>query len=65
MNEPTLLLCDEPTGNLDTDTGRQVGDLLKELAEETDAILIVVTHSRSLAGSVGRQMRLEHGQLRA
>src|ERR1019366_9929219 len=45
INSPQLLLCDEPTGNLDTKTGQAIGELLTQLAEKTRAILIVVTHS--------------------
>lgn len=62
---PALLLADEPTGNLDRMTGRQVARLLLELHRELRTILIVVTHSDELANMVGRQLRLENGRLQA
>ncbi|MDD4891853.1 MAG: ABC transporter ATP-binding protein [Phycisphaerae bacterium] len=63
MNRPAMLLCDEPTGNLDAPAARAVGELFVELAGETGAILIVVTHSESLAAQVGRSLRLVEGKL--
>jgi lipoprotein-releasing system ATP-binding protein len=47
--EPLLLLCDEPTGNLDQKSAETVGSLLLELHERRETILIVVTHSAELA----------------
>lgn len=61
--QPALLLADEPTGNLDRLTGRQVARLLLELHHELHTILIVVTHSEELAIMVGRRLRLENGRL--
>jgi lipoprotein-releasing system ATP-binding protein len=63
MNEPDLLLCDEPTGNLDARTAAAVGDLLLQLAKDTGAILIAVTHSAQLAGRFGRCLRMSEGTL--
>lgn len=63
INEPRLLLCDEPTGNLDQATAQRVADLLLELAGETQAILIVVTHSLELARRLERHMDLVGGTL--
>jgi ABC-type lipoprotein export system ATPase subunit/glycosyltransferase involved in cell wall biosynthesis len=63
MNGPQLLLCDEPTGNLDTKASQAVGELLLRLAAETHAILITVTHSPTLAEMFGRQMRMTDGVL--
>jgi ABC-type lipoprotein export system ATPase subunit/glycosyltransferase involved in cell wall biosynthesis len=63
MNGPQLLLCDEPTGNLDTKSSHAVGELLLKLASETHAILITVTHSPMLAEMFGRQMRMTDGVL--
>ena len=66
MNRPVLLLCDEPTGNLDGPAARAVGELLIDLAGSTGgaaSILIVVTHSEALADRVGRQARLVDGTL--
>ncbi len=63
MNRPTLLLCDEPTGNLDSKTSQTVADLLFTLAAETHAILVAVTHSASLAERFGRRARMNDGEL--
>lgn len=61
--QPPLLLADEPTGNLDGDTARQAGDLLLELHREARNILIVVTHSDSLAARMEQTMALVDGRL--
>jgi len=63
MNRPSLLLCDEPTGNLDGHTAASVADLLFELAKESNAIMIAVTHSPQLAERFGRRMRMNDGEL--
>ncbi len=60
---PRLILADEPTGNLDEDTGDAVLDLLLELAAETQTAVLMVTHSRRLAARLARQVHLSHGQL--
>lgn len=64
IRRPALILADEPTGNLDRRTGEQVAQLLVELHQEQNNILIVVTHSEHLAAIIGKQCRLENGQLR-
>ena len=61
--EPKLILADEPTGNLDPDTGREVEDLICELNERKRVGLIVATHNRVLAGRMGRQLELRQGRL--
>jgi lipoprotein-releasing system ATP-binding protein len=63
VNGPALLLCDEPTGNLDHETGHRVGSLFAELAEEKGVILIVVTHNLALAERFSRRMELRDGVL--
>ncbi|MCI0332634.1 MAG: ABC transporter ATP-binding protein [Planctomycetes bacterium] len=60
---PTLLLADEPTGNLDRSTARSITELLLELQAERNAILVVVTHSQALAESLQRRMELDAGRL--
>jgi lipoprotein-releasing system ATP-binding protein len=50
IRQPRLLLCDEPTGNLDRQNARQVADLLLEINRQMKTILVVVTHSAELAG---------------
>jgi lipoprotein-releasing system ATP-binding protein len=63
VREPTLLLADEPTGNLDRTTAGTIADLLLELQVEHNAILVVVTHSESLAAQLQRRMELDSGRL--
>lgn len=63
MNSPQLLLCDEPTGNLDTKTGNAIGELVTRLAEKSKAILVVVTHSVALAEMFPRKMGMVDGML--
>jgi putative ABC transport system ATP-binding protein len=61
-NEPRLLLADEPTGNLDTATGEQIMDLLKELNSE-GLTVVLITHDPSIAGSAKRLERMRDGRL--
>jgi putative ABC transport system ATP-binding protein len=60
---PRLLLADEPTGNLDAETGARVIDLLFELNRAQGATLVVVTHDPDLAARCQRQVRLEGGRV--
>lgn len=63
INQPPLLLADEPTGNLDQATAQSVGSLLLELCREQNAVLITVTHSAELAARFPRRLGLENGTL--
>ena len=60
---PRVLLADEPTGNLDDKSGKLVGSLLLELNQSLGMTLIVVTHNRELAGTMGRCLELRSGEL--
>lgn len=62
--KPAILLADEPTGNLDNQTGRQVVDLLFELVHSIDMTLIMVTHNLELAALCQRQLLIEGGAIR-
>jgi putative ABC transport system ATP-binding protein len=62
--EPALLLADEPTGNLDVATGREVSDLLFDLVAKEQMTMIVVTHNQELAERCTHRLRLEQGVLR-
>jgi lipoprotein-releasing system ATP-binding protein len=62
--EPTLLLCDEPTGNLDQRNADAVADLLLGVHQAHPTILVIVTHSAELAKRLPRRLELSDGQLR-
>lgn len=61
--KPEILLADEPTGNLDASTGREILDLLLRLNETQQLTIILVTHDESLAAQAHRTVRLAEGQL--
>ena len=63
INQPALLLADEPTGNLDQATADAVGSLLLEMSTEHNAMLVCVTHSRELANRFPRHVKLDNGKL--
>lgn len=60
---PKIVVADEPTGDLDPDTSRQILDLLKRLNAELDVTLLMVTHDADAAAIAHRQLRLERGEL--
>jgi lipoprotein-releasing system ATP-binding protein len=62
INGPSLLLADEPTGNLDRQTAQSVGDLLLEMSREHNAALICVTHSQELAERFSDHRELRDGR---
>jgi putative ABC transport system ATP-binding protein len=61
VNEPKLLLADEPTGNLDSNTVANVADLLFDLREKTGMTFILVTHDDTLAARCPRRVRIRDG----
>jgi putative ABC transport system ATP-binding protein len=63
--EPPILIADEPTGNLDQATGRQIADLLFATAEERGTTLVLVTHDTALAGRCHRQIAMRSGRIEA
>lgn len=63
INQPTLLLADEPTGNLDRTTAESVGSLLLDLNREFNTLLVCVTHSRELADRFPKHLELRDGRL--
>lgn len=63
INDPAVLLCDEPTGSLDRAAAARVRELLFELAAEASAAMVVVTHDLDLAGRFPRRLRLADGEL--
>jgi len=63
VHDPILILADEPTGNLDEETGAQMISLLTHLTREQNRTLLIVTHSQEAASPADRVLRLSHGQL--
>ena len=63
VKDPPLLLCDEPTGALDTDTGTQVLDLLRQITDAGDRTIIVVTHNSQIAEIANRVIDLRDGKV--
>lgn len=63
INEPKLLLADEPTGNLDEETSETIFDIFREINQKYGQTIIVVTHSRELAKISSRQIYLKKGML--
>jgi putative ABC transport system ATP-binding protein len=63
VHTPKLILADEPTGNLDDQTGATVGKLLFDLNDEARATLVLVTHDLAVASRCDRVLRLHDGHL--
>ena len=64
-HRPALLLADEPTGNLDEDTGDRIIELLTDLARQQGTTMLLVTHSNRVAQAADRVLRLSHGRVEA
>jgi len=65
VTNPKLLLADEPTGNLDQDTGARVIEMMFGVAREKGTAILLITHDRSLARQADRRLFMEHGHLSA
>ena len=63
VNNPSLILADEPTGNLDTKTGKEIMDIFKKLNQEKNITIILVTHEPELALIARRRVHLRDGQI--
>jgi len=62
-NKPSILLADEPTGNLDSKNGNHIFDLMTEMHDQNDVTLVMVTHDQNLADKAQRQIRLRDGEV--
>jgi putative ABC transport system ATP-binding protein len=65
VNEPAILLADEPTGNLDTRSGQEIMDLLLNLNRDHGTTLIIVTHAADIASQTQRVIRIRDGVVEA
>ena len=63
IGRPEILLADEPTGNLDSGTGKEIMDLLKKLNEEDSLSIVMVTHDDAIAQQAHRVVRLKQGRI--
>lgn len=63
INKPRIIFADEPTGNLDSQTGKKIEDLLFKLNKESGITLIIVTHDEDLAARCDRQVHIKDGRL--
>jgi putative ABC transport system ATP-binding protein len=63
FNRPSLLLCDEPTGNLDSDTGREIIEFFAKLNEEQGMTLLIVTHEERVSSAAQRVIRIADGNI--
>ena len=64
VHEPEIVLADEPTGNLDAETGRMVLALLSDMSRNAGKTLIVATHSEEAAARADRILRIEDSRIR-
>ena len=62
-NKPAVILADEPTGNLDTETGKKIFDLLHELSRTENTTILAVTHDLDIAGKTDRTFTLKDGAI--
>lgn len=64
VNEPTVIFADEPTGNLDTKTGGTISEVLLRLNQETNIIIVLVTHNEKLAQKTDKIIHLSDGEIK-
>lgn len=63
VHQPEIILADEPTGNLDEETGSQIIDLLKQFNQTEKMTIICVTHDMQIAQQAGRVLKIQNGQI--
>jgi putative ABC transport system ATP-binding protein len=65
VNESSVILADEPTGNLDSRSGAAIMDLMQQLHQDRKVTIVLVTHDSTIAGRAERTIRLSDGQVEA
>jgi putative ABC transport system ATP-binding protein len=65
VNEPSVILADEPTGNLDSKSGAAIMDLMQQLHQDRKVTIVLVTHDATIAARAERTIRLSDGQVEA
>ena len=63
INQPEVILCDEPTGNLDSESGEAVKNILFQLHQELQQTMVIVTHDPEFAKSAGRTLHIKDGKI--
>jgi len=63
INNPKIILADEPTGNLDSDTTEQIYDLLREINQKYKTTFIIITHDRHIAEKADRIIEIKDGRI--
>jgi len=63
INQPKIILADEPTGNLDSDTTEQIYDLLREINQKFKTTFIIITHDRHIAEKADRIIEIKDGRI--
>jgi putative ABC transport system ATP-binding protein len=63
VNQPSIIMADEPTGNLDSHSGEEIMNLLLQLNRERNVTLIIVTHDSDIAAQTGRVIHIRDGQV--
>ena len=63
IHDPEIILADEPTGSLDSETGKIIMDLIRQLTEETEKTVVLVTHESYIADYAKRTVRIKDGVL--
>ena len=64
INDPDIVFCDEPTGNLDSENAGIVLNLIKDLNRKTKQTFLIVTHNEKIAGFADRILRIEDGNIK-
>ncbi|MCK4248888.1 MAG: lipoprotein-releasing system ATP-binding protein LolD, partial [Candidatus Omnitrophica bacterium] len=64
INEPEIILCDEPTGNLDSDNSQRMMDIIKDLNKKNEQTFVLVTHEEQTAACANRTVKIVDGEIK-